>query len=330
MRRLWLDRTGITILLTAVLTVAVGALRSGTVMGRHLPDAFWAQKLLWGPQFDMVVAGDSRVYRGVSPAAMEAVLPGTRIANYAFSACAYKEPYLQTVDTLLDARSSRPTILLGVTASSFSPMSVKQNGFDDLWKRHRFELLQLTSLGRLSFFFSPYDWEEVMNLFRKQKTGYTVVWHSDGWVQSRKTPEDPMEAVRVYTRNAKKDRQQLTVSPELVDTLLQSVRDWRRRGILVYGFRPPTTPEMVEFETTWMGFDEPAFVRRFEEAGGVWLPFPVSRYHSYDGSHLRDDAALQFSRDLAESLHRSTLAGSQSRVNGPPVAMASSDTDRYK
>ena len=297
-----LDVTAKTLFLTAALVMLVGALRSGAVMGAHLPETFWAQKLLWQPEFDAVVAGDSRVYRGVSPGAMETQLPGMRIANFGFSACALTRPYLEATEALLDPHSPRPTIILGVTANTLTPVAAKENGFLKLRKMRRFELLQLASLDRLLFFFNPYDLEEVQNLFRKDKTGYTLVWHPDGWVESRKVPEDPMEAVRVYRRQAKRDRWQARVSDQLVQELLRTVRAWRQRGIVVYGFRPPTPQAMVDVETTWMGFDEAAFVARFREAGGVWLPFDAEQYHSYDGSHLRDDAAVAFSKDLARSI----------------------------
>ena len=297
-----LDVTAKTLILTAVLVMLVGAIRSGTVTGAHLPETFWAQKLLWPPEFDAVVAGDSRVYRGVSPGAMETQLPGMRIANFGFSSCALTKPYLDAVESLLDPHSPQPTIILGVTANTLTPVAAKENGFLKLRRMRRFELLQLASLDRLLFFFNPYDLEEARNLFRKDKTGYTIVWHPDGWVESRKVPEDPTEAVRVYRRQVKRDRWQARVSERLVQDLLLAVHAWRQRGIVVYGFRPPTPQAMVEFETAWMQFDEPAFVERFREAGGVWLPFDAERYHSYDGSHLRDDAAVAFSKDLARSI----------------------------
>ncbi len=303
-----LDLTARTLLLAAGFILLAGALRSGTVMGAHLPEAFWAQKLLWDREFDIVIAGDSRVYRGVSPEAMESALPDRRIANFGFSACGFSKPYLKATEALLDHNSTQPTIILGVTASTLTPSATKENGFLSLRKLRQFQLAQLALLGRVSFFFSPYDLEEVQNLFRKSKVGYTLVWHTDGWVQSRKVPEDPTEAVRIYRRQAKKARWRSRVSEPIVANLLETVREWRRRGILVYAFRPPTPQAMVEVETTFMKFDEAAFVQQFQEAGGVWLPFQAEQYHSYDGSHLRDDAAVEFSTDLGRALRRADLA----------------------
>jgi hypothetical protein len=55
---------------------------------------------------------------------------------------------------------------------------------------------------------------------------------------------------------------------------------------------------MVALEAERSDFDEPAFAEAFERAGGAWLRFSGS-YHSYDGSHLREDAARALSRDVA-------------------------------
>jgi hypothetical protein len=308
MQAMMRDRTAKTLLLTGILTLLVAVARSSTAMRRNLPDTFWAQKLLWREQFDIVVAGDSRVYRGVSPEAMERVLPGLRAANFGFSSCALTPPYLQAAESLLDPRSAQPTIILGVTASALTPAAAKDNGFLSLRKLRRFELVQLASVGQVTYFLSPFDLEEVRNLFREEKTGYVAVWHPDGWVESRKVPEDPTEAVRVYRRQAKREREKARVSEPIVAKLLDTVRAWRARGILVYGFRPPTTQAMVDVETKWMKFDEPAFAQRFIDAGGVWLSFPVGQYDSYDGSHLRDDAAVAFSTDLARLVQQIVIA----------------------
>jgi hypothetical protein len=56
------------------------------------------------------------------------------------------------------------------------------------------------------------------------------------------------------------------------------------------------------------GFDEKTFVVRFEAAGGIWLNLDQTAYHTYDGSHLREDAAVELSGDVARLMRPSLVS----------------------
>ena len=61
-------------------------------------DVYATIKAHWHPHsLDVVLAGDSRIYRGVSPKAMSETLPGLRVGNFGFSSVALAEPYLSRV-----------------------------------------------------------------------------------------------------------------------------------------------------------------------------------------------------------------------------------------
>ena len=68
------------------------------------------------------------------------------------------------------------------------------------------------------------------------------------------------------------------------------------------GFRPPTTPAMLDLEERLSGFDEARFARRFEEAGGSWVALAREGWRSYDGSHLHEDSARRLSDELARAI----------------------------
>ena len=92
------------------------------------------------------------------------------------------------------------------------------------------------------------------------------------------------------------------VSDDLVDGVMAAVRRFRESGIVVFGFRPPTTIAMFELENELSGFNESDFAEKFRAAGGIWLRFRHGVYPTYDGSHLNAYVAVRFSKDLAEEL----------------------------
>jgi len=125
--------------------------------------------------------------------------------------------------------------------------------------------------------------------------GYYLEYHDDGWVASWTVPEDPYRTLQSF----RDIFSQTPVSQDLVQELMDQTRAWKAAGIQVYAFRVPSSPGMVALEDQISGFDEAAFARQFEEAGGTWFSIPREPYHSYDGSHLTKQSALQLSVDLA-------------------------------
>jgi hypothetical protein len=89
------------------------------------------------------------------------------------------------------------------------------------------------------------------------------------------------------------------VSQDTIGRVLEAARRWSEQGIEVYAFRPPAAPALDRLEDRESGFDERAFARAFEAAGGTWLDPGPADYESYDGSHLDRHSAVKLSKRLA-------------------------------
>jgi len=287
-----------TISLCAGFVIIVGLLRppSETVDSGVYPKEFWVRKMLAKHGYDVVLAGDSRVYRGLSPEAMQSILKNSRVFNFAFDGNGYSREYLQATEEVIDEASAHKIVVLGITPKSLTPNSAEKNGFTSLEKKGRFGMIVDLYLTRHLDFFRPYTPFYYLYLIRGHAMRrYIQEFHKDGWIASRKVPEDPEEQLRRYEGVFANNK----VSDQLVAQILDFVEKWRQQGIRVFGFRPPTPEAMLEYERKESGFDEAEFRQIFQEAGGVWLDFEASGYHSYDGSHLREDAARKLSVDLA-------------------------------
>jgi hypothetical protein len=283
---------------TSVLLLSVVVL-AATIIGRPrdesgaYPERFWIEKAHWQAIADVVLAGDSRVYRGLSPAEMARHLAGVRIFNFGFSSAGYSPDYLAAIEQVLDPASSRKAIILGITPFSLTPSASRNNGFMENRNRRATGLFDRV-LEPLFWHLEPMGVGGLVNLIR-QHHHYYEMFHANGWVAGRRVPEVPGDAVdrygRVFLGNA--------VAPSIEDGLLFQVRQWADAGVRVYGFRPPTCRKMVDLENERSGFAEKTFVVRFEAEGGIWLNLDQTAYHTYDGSHLREDAAVELSGDVA-------------------------------
>jgi len=120
----------------------------------------------------------------------------------------------------------------------------------------------------------------------------------DGWVSRQRYAVDlkiGLKAVRSWYQNNQVDW-------SIAENVYGSVAAWRSRGVAVYGFRPPTSREVSRLTDELSGFDEARFVRRFREAGGIWIDVNKLQYDSYDGVHLLHSGAVKLSGNISAKI----------------------------
>ncbi len=299
--------TAIALGVAALLAVGVARLRPApATMQQNLgesPARFWAEKARVEGRLDVVLAGDSRVFRGLAPEEMRAALPGSRIGNLGFSAACLCGDYLPYLERSLGDGPTEKTIVLGVTAHALTSHAARDNGFLAERRRTARERLESQYLGPLEDALRPIDATELAlggGSATRTSALYFQDFRADGWVASRLSPENPNGALVEYERVLREG----AVEPALETELLAQVTKWRARNIRVFAFRPPTTTEMRMLEERLAHFDEAAFAARFREAGGDYWEITPDAYHTYDGSHLTEASARELSRDVAARLGR--------------------------
>ena len=194
------------------------------------------------------------------------------------------------------------TIILGVTPLSLTKGSARDSVFLEYINKPKSQKRMVRYCGRLLQFFRPYSPVEAMRIVKPsvaRRDGFEE-YASDGWLASHAKTQ------KVFSPGPYADIFDLgkngPVSTEIVEELMTTIKGWTKNGITVYGFRPPTVPEMTTLENQRSRFDETAFTSRFVEAGGEWLEFDFDAFETIDGSHLSVASALEFSRILAHSI----------------------------
>jgi hypothetical protein len=230
-------------------------------------------------------------------------LPSLRILNFGFDNAGFSREYLAALEGVLDSTSGRRIIVLGITPHSLT----QGTGGRFVARKSRLNKRPafLRRAGGLkTAWFANLTAAVPLNQAFLFLTGshrlprHEGVYHQDGWLAARLTPEQPNQGFEVARRWYVNNR----VDPALAEGVISQTRRWTNQGIRVYGFRPPTVPEMVRLEDELGGFNEADFVREFTEAGGRWLRMDQTSYHTYDSSHLDRDAAADFSDDLARAI----------------------------
>lgn len=290
-----------TICLTLVLLVLGVVFRPSGRNTAMTEDTFFANKLVQHNKFDMILAGDSRTTLGVAPAEMAEQLPEVKIFNFGFLGVSLSGDYLRRITSLLlqDTSETR-MIVLGISPPALTPMAARANTYLEWEGKNHATVLQHAYLGEWLTYFQPYDLSLGRGVEFKQH------FYADGWQATTLIPADENREVvagKIHFANTQ-------VSAEMIEALLNTVRVWTAQGIRVYGFRPPVSPALYNLENNISGFQEDSFRQQFAEAGGHWL-HTENKYPTYDGSHLNETSARQFSQDLAADIQRDLSAASK-------------------
>ena len=273
-----------------------------------------AEKIRWKQCADVVLMGDSRTQRNLSPAEMARHVTGYRIFNYAFDSAGFSAEYLLAGEGVLDPQSPKKILILGITPLSLTPHAVAKNRFKETISRGAEAYFDIY-LGDVLRLVEPMSAREACSMIAPSllKRRYYRECFTDGWIASSQAPEDHQEALIGYRNLFTKET---SVDHRILERLAAQVRLWTSSGIRVFGLRPPSCTEMAELENEVSGFREAAVVAAFTAAGGVWMPTRQDGYNSYDGAHLRYDSAQEFSREVALFVRQSLEApAAQPAVN---------------
>jgi len=265
-------------------------------------DAFLSEKISWKMRFDLVLTGDSRTLLGISPGAMNDILPGYKIGNLGFIALIYSQDYLDYVRNSLHLPVTNKVIVLGFSPRSL--LSKKKSGcyFRTLHDGARIPLMiESNRYSRwLQIIFHELSEDDLSSRFDNRNSRRFMVSFESGWIAARFFPEKAKASKEKYTNHFINSK----IDEELLEVIYRNTEAWTAEGIKVFGIRIPTSPNLFVVEKEMSGFEEQNIRQRFEKSGGIWLNPAVSNLVAYDGSHLRYDSAVYYSKSLADELKK--------------------------
>lgn len=258
---------------------------------------FFTMKAHETEEVDLIIYGDSRTSEAVDTRPFQEAFPEHTPRNMGFPTGSFNPFMFDYLRDIIAGKEDRMIVLLGITPYSLTTETASNGHFLDAWDLPAEEVAKRLTLNPMMGFFDPVSPSLFFDV--DQGKGRYVTYHPDGWEAAYELPLDPRRWLGRYEDAFRRTQ----VDPDSVEATYDFVREMDRRGIPVFAFRPPTTPAMEKIENEQSGFDEAAFARGFEAAGGEWIEHEDRfAYFSYDGSHLHYRAARAFSRDLAAAV----------------------------
>lgn len=291
--------------LTALLIVSIKLWFPEPSKNSELLNEFWLRKTHTTEKFNVVVGGDSRIYRGFSIDAMLGELHADMSGiNMGYSSAGFSADYMNVLEERLKISGDR-ILVLGVTPHSFTLEAAKNELFYQYKATDRFGVFKGLYLSPYLKHFAPYSMSELRDNWQEEpeEEGYFEEFIPNGWVKSYKIPEDSTIAVDIY-RKMFTDYQ---VSDTLMDGFFDRVSKIRKKGIHVIAYRPPTFDAMTDVEDSLSGYDEGYMRSEMEKRGCFWLETKNADYHTYDGSHLHYLSAEKLARNVGILIRQKIL-----------------------
>lgn len=265
---------------------------------KYLGELFWTRKTFAPPKYNVVIMGDSRVYRGLSPEIIESHLPGMKVLNFGYSNGGLNPTMFDAAEKKLAQNDNPKIIVLGISANAITDYSAGNQQYEQELNRPREEIFERIYFNPLRYWFSATSPEKLKNHFSEQKE--TAYYHNtyfmNGYVESDKYPVDTTEAIQHYID----DYTNYKVTPEKLEALFYQVKKWTDAGIIVVGFVPPISQPLRMLEDTLGKFNKTKIKEGFENVSGYWIELNPAKYKTYDGSHLEIESARRLSNETGE------------------------------
>ncbi len=254
-------------------------------------------------KFNVIIAGDSRVYRNISPKIIGDNL-NLKAFNLGFSSAGFSQPLFDLIEDKLAQKGERKIIILGITPYSLTKKAGYNRHLRRLQKIKKEEIIEnlyLMNFKNLFTVTSPIKlWNKVF-LHNNYKNNYQQIFHIDeGWVESWYIKPNENKALASY----KKTLSETKIDSTLISNLYNKIKQWREQKILVYGYINPVTDSLKKLERELLKFNDVDFIKRFKNAGGKWI-YLKGNYTTYDGSHLDKESARRLSLEIAREIKKS-------------------------
>ncbi len=264
---------------------------------------FWVHKTHSNEKANIIIAGDSRIYRGFSTKDfLKGINNRSTALNIGYSSAGYGQNYFDFIDKKLDTSCSSKTIILGITPNSLTFEASLNKHFKRYKTKGKMDLFKTTYINpNINFYpYTIYDIVKATKNTSDNKNLYSLPkgkkegFNKGGWVASTNSKIDSLEALQSY----KKSFSEKNIDSLIIKKLFAQIKKWNNKGIKVFCFRPPTTKHMIELEDELSGFNEVIFKKELSKNGGIWINVNQTKYLSYDGSHLEYLSAKEFSKDF--------------------------------
>lgn len=261
-----------------------------------IKDSFWANKVLQKSIYDIVVVGDSRIYRGINTRILEKRL-NLKAYNFGFSSAGLDSLLLTDASKLLDSNGAK-ILIIGLSPNSFMESSLKNTHLLTWRKKDKKDLYVKHYIYPYLNIFNSYSISDIYKQI-KNESYYENFDIEKGFVASHKQPIDSTSAIDAYKKQFKEEQYSLEAEIAFIRILTQ----FKKQGYTIYIIRVPVSTEMYQLEQIYFQ-TELQLKEQLSISGIEFIELNHISIKTYDGSHLEWQSANKISEILASKISK--------------------------
>jgi len=117
-------------------------------------DNFWIKKANLDKKYDVIIGGDSRIYKGISPDIISKYSNLTSV-NLGFSGAGFSKEYIDYLLSNFDNKSNNKILIIGVSPHSLTDEAFKNEQFNQYRQKGIFDKYKAIQLSWIYSFFNP-------------------------------------------------------------------------------------------------------------------------------------------------------------------------------
>jgi hypothetical protein len=261
-------------------------------INKERENEFWIKKTFSKSKKNIVIGGDSRVYRGISTTQLLYKLPNLSAVNLGYSDGGFNTEYLEFMHERLDTTAENQIMIFGITPHAFLKKCATNKQLKEYQSKTSSEIFSGKHYANFLKHLSPYTPYE---LFDDSSETYIIDYQKDGYAASDNLNGDFHQTHCISWDTFIKQK----VRDSLVGVFIQDIKQFQRQNITIIAFEPPVTAKMKEIENNTSGFNMKSFSKRLKDNGVYWIEVNRNHYESYDGSHIFHKDAEKLSKFLS-------------------------------
>lgn len=237
-----------------------------------------------GKKYDLLIAGDSTVYRGINPSIMNQIV-NKKSLNFAFSSQRLSKYYLNEINKRIKKNG---ILIFGINIRSFSLNKTSKSGIEFIHKNNPRVFPNYVYIYLNTLFPS-------FNFLKMMSNSLNNYYTSNGWVTSFSKVDLPLE-LTIKSINKYKSHK---INYRMIKYFFKYVKEMTRKGYRVFIYNSILNNNIKSFDNkVFYKYD---FENNIKDSGGIFLK-TNNYYKTYDGIHLNKSNSVKLSNEIGNSV----------------------------
>ena len=288
------------LLIALILCVSFTFIKPTLAFNEYEKETFWINKTYPNFNYNTLLLGDSRVYRGLNPIYFsDEKSPANLALNAAYSSAGFSEDYINYF--IKASKRKIKIILFGIAPNEFTEGACSNDHFREYRDNTATDIFIKKMIYPYFNSLNVYSFKKLYDCNLNREKMLVEVFNDAGFVSSSMNRIDSSYANQSYINNFTKEK----ISEKRISNFLNLIKNLSYKGIMCIAVEMPIARQLKLIEDSLSGYNRLDMKEKFKSNGGIWIENineANDEFVTFDGSHLAAASANKFSEKLSKKI----------------------------